>query len=89
MRLFIRIVVGIVAAGVLVYAIDLAWLRLRKDRMGSVQVRLTYSIPHKNGRVEYSEGGTETRQCVRSLFPHSGFEPCWYLKRHTKQQIQY
>jgi len=24
---------------------------------------------------------------VRSLFPHFGNPPCWYLRKHTEKQI--
>jgi hypothetical protein len=27
------------------------------------------------------------QDCVYSLFPHFGDSPCWYLSRHTRQQV--
>jgi hypothetical protein len=27
--------------------------------------------------------------CVHSLFPHMGYQPCWYLSRHSEQRTNY
>ena len=28
------------------------------------------------------------RPCANTLFPHSGYPPCWYLRRHKEQQTK-
>lgn len=53
----------------------------------SIQVERTYQIPHKDGRAEYDFEPPETVMCAHSLFPHLGYSPCWYLKRHSQQTI--
>ena len=53
----------------------------------SVQVEQTYQIPHKDGRAEYDFAPPETVTCANSIFPHLGYSPCWYLKRHSRQTI--
>ena len=93
MRAIGRYAVIAVIAVALIYAGDTVWLRVRMtnhgDPTGAVQVRVTYAIPHKNGRIEYDRGGTETERCVYSLFPHFGLNPCWYVERHTTKEIRY
>ena len=59
-----------------------------RQTLGSVQVKTLYAVRQKNGRIEYSEGDTEAQTCVRSLFPHLGYTPCWYLSRHATQRIE-
>ena len=64
--------------------------RIPDDRqtLGSVQVKTLYAVRQKSGRIEYSVGDTETESCVRSLFPHLGYIPCWYLRRHSTKRIE-
>ena len=69
-----------------VYIADYAWLRYRarrkpRDAFGSVQ--LFYGTQLKNGRVEVFYDQPVTRQCVHSIFPHLGENPCWYEQRST------
>lgn len=93
MKTIARLAVGIVIAVLLVYAADAVWVRLRmanhQDPTSAIQVRITYAIPQKNGRIAYSKGDTESQSCVRSLFPHLGLDPCWYVERHTTKEIRY
>jgi len=37
--------------------------------------------------MQYMTGDPINQECVHSLFPHVGDSPCWYLSRHTQQQI--
>ncbi len=64
--------------------------RIPDDRqtLGSVEVKTLYAVRQKSGRIEYSLGDTETEPCVRSLFPHLGYIPCWYLRRHATKRIE-
>jgi len=76
-----------------VYAADAAGVELRKahhsDPTTTVPVRTSLAIPQKNGRIEFTPVGMEARSCVRSLFPHLGLAPCWYVKCHTREQINF
>jgi hypothetical protein len=48
------------------------------------------AIPEKNGKTEYevdSQNPEQTTTCVHSLFPHSGYSPCWYVKPRINQPI--
>jgi hypothetical protein len=74
------------------YAADYFSARYRipgnRQALGSVQVKPLYAVRQKSGRIEYSVGDTETQTCVRSLFPHMGYTPCWYLSRHPTKRIE-
>jgi hypothetical protein len=93
MRIIYRVAAGIAIAVVLVYAADAAWVRLRmanhQDPTSAIQVRVMLAVPQKNGRIEFTPGNTETQSCVRSWFPHLGLEPCWYVERHTRKQVDF
>ena len=74
-----------------IYGSDSLWIRYRSTKgagaFGSVTVYRYYSIEKKANRVEYDFLDKENQICVHSLFPHMGFAPCWYLKRHTEKKI--
>ncbi|HEY7390636.1 MAG TPA: hypothetical protein VH640_19110 [Bryobacteraceae bacterium] len=85
--LFITILVAC-----LVYAGDYLSLRLqvpnRRPQFGSVLVERYYAVPLKNRRTEFMPAQPAPVTCVHSLFPHFGDPPCWYLSRHTRQEIK-
>ena len=57
---------------------------------GSVTVKRTYAVPQKDEKKEeYYFLPDETQTCVNALFPHFGVPPCWYLKRHQTQLVQF
>ena len=75
----------------LVYVGDYAALRYRipnnRAQFGSVVVQRTWIIPMKDGKTQYAFDPPGPQDCVNSLFPHFGDSPCWYLSRHTRQQV--
>ncbi len=87
------ILVALIAAIVVAYAGDYLSVRYRMaqnkgdDPLETIKIEPTYAIPHKNGSAEIVIGDAESETCVRSLFPHMGFAPCWYLKRTSKDII--
>jgi hypothetical protein len=79
---------ALIAAALLLaglYAGDDVWVRYRlahkgtRDPLG--EVTFYYATALKSGRVEvfYDQPGREV--CVRALFPHLGYRPCWYAGR--------
>jgi hypothetical protein len=85
-----------IALAAIVFAGDYAALRLRAayPRLGSaydsVQVERLYAIALKNGRTEYEQDAQHpevTVTCVRALFPHQGYPPCWYVRRNSQKPI--
>ena len=78
------------------YLTDYAQIHLRASypRLGSpfdsVNIVRIYAIPLKSGKVEYQLDALQpdvTVTCVRSLFPHFGFSPCWYVRRNSQKPI--
>ncbi len=90
-RLFLRIVAAIVLATAFVYMVDYGILRFRvasnRQPFSTVTVHPYYAVPQKDQKTEFMLGDPTDQQCVHSLFPHMGDSPCWYLTRHTDQQI--
>jgi hypothetical protein len=92
-----RILIGALAALALVYCSDCLFLRLRMlhpkpaDPFESLKSLRILAIPEKNGKTEYevdAQNPEQTFTCVHSLFPHSGFSPCWYVKPRINQPIR-
>ena len=84
----ILIIVLIVCAGL--YAVDFLSLRLRiprRDMLGAVTVHTYYAVKLKSGKTEYDYAGDHNVDCSNSMFPQLRVEPCWYVSRHTNQQI--
>jgi hypothetical protein len=86
------LIVAVVSVGLL-YACDYLLVRYRMARpkmgnaLGSVKIQRTYAIPRKDGKVEFVFGEPETQVCVRSVFPHLGYSPCWYASRRNLKPI--
>ena len=86
-----RVAAAAVALPVLVYAGDSLSLQLRipnREPFGTVQVQRYYEVSLKNRKTEYMRDEPRPQQCVRSLLPHYGDTPCWYLARHTRQTVK-
>jgi hypothetical protein len=89
-RILQTVLPAVILLGILVYLGDYFSLRYsipKRDMYGSVSVREMYAVKLKNKQTEYMPQAPEQQECVNSLFPHFGDDPCWYLKRHTRQQI--
>ena len=55
----------------------------------TVMVTRTLEVPTKDPKKdEFFFPTPEAQTCVNALFPHFGAPPCWYLKRHARQQVQ-
>ena len=82
----------LISACVLLYAIDyLVWrykLSAGHDPYDTVTVQFYYAIQEKNGKTEYDYQPPQPDTCVNALFPHAGYTPCWYEKKHSEKQIK-
>jgi hypothetical protein len=79
---------GLLAAVLLTYVIDLIVLQIRIKRGTAyrvVQVNQFLATPLKGQKEEYDLLGTVPETCARSLFPQPGTPTCWWLERHTSQ----
>lgn len=72
-----------------VYAGDWLALRYRADPYDAVTVRRYYALHKGRGKVNFMFAEPQNQTCVRSLFPHAGYTPCWYLSRHPEQRIDF
>jgi hypothetical protein len=78
-----------IAAG-LFYGLDFLSLQLgipRRDKLGSITVHTYYNVKLKSGKFEYDYAGDHQEDCSNSLLPQMGVKPCWYVSRHTNQEI--
>jgi hypothetical protein len=81
------IVLGMIA---LSYAADYAVLQHKMnknngDALGSVTSY--YGAALKDGKMEIFTDQPQVETCVHSVFPHSGYRPCWYASRNTVKPI--
>lgn len=71
----------------LVYAGDYLAIRIpipkSRAAYGTVTVRPYYDVGLKSGKSDLYFLDPQPQTCVNSLFPHMGFTPCWYLRKHT------
>jgi hypothetical protein len=71
----------------LIYLGDDLWTRFRGRPVEHIQIGRVYAAVNHYNQVEYSIGTPAIEICVEALMPHFGHTPCWYLRRHTIQQI--
>ena len=79
-----RVLAGLLWGSALLYSGDWGVWRARVAMgggMGKVTLDVMIGTPLKNGREEYDWNGTQTVDCSRSLFPHTGQGACWWLAR--------
>jgi hypothetical protein len=90
-RILLRLLIAAVVLLGLAYVGDYLCLRFRipgnRAQFGTVSVSEMYAIHEKNNKTEYQFPPAQDETCVRSLFPHFGYSPCWYLQRHTQQRV--
>jgi len=86
-----RILAALVVVLALVYAGDdlAARIPIPKSRnpFGTVQIKSYYAIPQKDRKTEFYLADPVMLTCVHSLFPHLGYNPCWYLEKKKVQRI--
>jgi hypothetical protein len=86
--------VALIIGGVLalVYAGDYASVRIPipsgHNAYSTVTVRPYYDVSLKSGKSDLYFLEPQKQTCVNSLFPHLGYSPCWYLRKHTRQRIR-
>ena len=81
----------VVASFALLYAGDYASVRwpIPRDRnpLGTVEIQPYYAVPLKDGKTEFMFLPPQNQVCVHSLFPHLGYNPCWYAKKKRNKRI--
>jgi hypothetical protein len=86
-----RVILVLLVLLALVYAGDYCALRYKipsgRPQFAQITVNDLYVIHVKGGKTQFEPGDQETDTCVNSLFPHMGYSPCWYLRKHTDKLI--
>lgn len=91
-----RILAAVVLAALLLYLGDALSVRLRalrpstNDPFETLTAPRILAIPENNGKISYEpdiQQPIQTITCVHSLFPHSGFSPCWSATKKIQQPI--
>jgi len=91
-----RVLLAVVVTLVLAYCGDYSWFRIRmlhpkrSDPLESFTGPRVLAIPEKGGKTSYEidqQNPEQTITCVHSVFPHSGYSPCWYVKPRINQPI--
>jgi hypothetical protein len=72
---------------VLAYAADYIQLRSSQNPTSTVSIKRYYAVGLKNGKTEMYYAEPENEACVNAIFPHLGYSPCWYLRRHNMKEI--
>jgi hypothetical protein len=91
-KIIASVLAGVIAASALTCAADyLLWrykLSTGRTPYGTLTVQYYYAIQEKNGKTEYDFQPPQQESCVNSLFPHAGYSPCWYERKHTEKAIR-
>jgi hypothetical protein len=91
-----RLLIATVLAAVLLYLGDALSVRLRNihaspnDPFESLTGPRILAIPENDGKIAYEpdiQQPSQTITCVHSLFPHSGYSPCWYVRKQMQQPV--
>lgn len=89
--LFARAALVFSLAVALVFAVDAGLLRYRasanRNAFSTVTVHPYYTFPRKDKKTELIFDEPHDETCSNSLFPQMGYSPCWYLRRHTDEQM--
>jgi len=80
-RVLIAAAVGIAV----LFAGDWMWFSHRANSPGGALGSVTYYYASalKDGKAEVYFDQPQTEVCARSIFPHSGYTPCWYSNRKS------
>ena len=89
---FAKRLVGISVAAALgltliAYVVDSVVFRYRVGKnqaLGQVTVTSYDAVAQKSGKTQFIFNDPTLQTCVHALFPHGGYEPCWYLQKHAE-----
>ena len=87
-----RILLFLLLTLLLAYAADYLILRYRISRnsgLESVLVKRMLVVHLKGNKIEYTPLDSVQEVCNRSIFPQLGHTPCWYLRRHPREEVIY
>ena len=79
------------AAFAIVYGVDYALFQVKMSKNGGSaglgSVTSYYGTALKDGKMEIFTDQPQVETCAHSVFPHSGYRPCWYASRNSVKPI--
>ena len=79
------------AAFAIAYGVDYALFQVKMSKNGGAaalgSVTSYYGTALKDGKMEIFTDQPQVETCAHSLFPHSGYRPCWYASRNSVRPI--
>jgi hypothetical protein len=82
-------VLALSAFAIISYVVDWAVFHISGSPKAKFTVSHFVSAPLKNNKQEIDYIGSEEVSCSLTIYPQSGYTPCWYLRRHTNQVSTY
>ena len=82
----------VIAAPLVLFGIEDICIRLRfplRDPYRQVSVHRVYMLHKTREKMNIVNAESAEQTCVRAVFAHLGYTPCWYLERHTEQQVDF
>lgn len=89
-----RVAAGLLAALLLLYIGDYCLVRVQAMHASpgspfeDVTLNRLIAISEKGQKTEYVQADPQTVTCVHSIFPHMGYNPCWYVKSLNNKPIE-
>lgn len=83
MRTFFKILFPLAVLTAVLYGFDNLYVLMRHEPYADVHIDRMLAITEKFNKIEYERTDPITERCVYSIFPHQGYNPCWYVTRHT------
>jgi hypothetical protein len=89
-----KALLGLLISVLVLYAGDYLSVRLRMlhpkptSPFEDVILQRLISISEKGQKQEYVPADPQTVTCVHALFPHMGYDPCWYIRQLNQKPIQ-
>jgi hypothetical protein len=81
----------LVGLGALVYAGDYASVKIPipkgRSPLSTVVVQPYLDVGLKSGKSDFYFLDAQKQTCVNALFPHMGFQPCWYVRKHIHPKV--
>jgi hypothetical protein len=87
LKIVLKGLLALAAVAAVTYAGEDLWARYRGKPVEQMKVGRYYAAMNRWNEIEYSVGTPEMQTCVDALMPHFGYVPCWYLRKHTIQQV--
>ena len=84
--------VAVIAAPIAFYLLEDLSIRMRfprADPFAQVSVHRYYALHKTREKMSLINTEPVDQTCVSAVFPHLGYTPCWYLRRHTEQRVDF